>query len=32
MADAGHTTPDWLWTIALIVFIVFLLDRLGVLR
>lgn len=28
----GHTAPDFLWTIALLLFIVFLLDRLGVLR
>lgn len=30
--QAGHSTPDFLWTISLIVFIVFLLDRLGALR
>jgi len=29
---AGHSAPDFLWTILLIVFIIFLLDRLGVLR
>jgi hypothetical protein len=28
----GHSTPDWLWTVVLIVFLIFLLDRLGVLR
>lgn len=30
--QAGHTAPDFLWTILLILFIVFLLDRLGVFR
>lgn len=30
--QAGHTAPDFLWTIALILFIIFLLDRIGALR
>lgn len=29
---AGHTAPDFLYTVLLILFIIFLLDRLGVLR
>lgn len=30
--ERGHSAPDYLWTILLILFIFFLLDRLGVLR
>jgi len=30
--NEGHASPDWLWTVALILFIIFLLDRLGVFR
>ena len=30
--ESGHSAPDFLWTVLLIVFIFFLLDRMGVLR
>lgn len=29
--QCGHTTPDWLWTVALILFIFWLLLQMGVL-
>lgn len=31
-SESGHATPDWLWTVALLLFIFFMLERLGVFR